>query len=189
MCARPLPCGRVTLDHSKVQEHLRRLEAQRAADAFRDRDPRCPTCGYDLRGLQQLRCPECGARIRTDRYPPPRPSDFAAGFLSLLTNPPRPEVALGIVFATACLLVGHRRGLGAWSLHRTPTAAVLIPAAFQLLVFPAAIVLTFIWLDREMRREQGRLDPRRSPAPLLTRSAWLLAILNTALLAWRLLAR
>ena len=31
-----------------------------AADDFDDDTPRCAACGYDLRGLAQPRCPECG---------------------------------------------------------------------------------------------------------------------------------
>lgn len=30
----------------------------------------CPACGYDLRGLAALQCPECGGRWRTDEVRP-----------------------------------------------------------------------------------------------------------------------
>ena len=33
----------------------------------RQRKGLCPRCGYDLRGLNAARCPECGARLRTQR--------------------------------------------------------------------------------------------------------------------------
>ncbi|MEL6330410.1 MAG: hypothetical protein AAFR38_12190 [Planctomycetota bacterium] len=31
---------------------------------LRDRDARCPGCGYNLRGLEEPRCPECGVELR-----------------------------------------------------------------------------------------------------------------------------
>ena len=39
-----------------VSEHILRDEWQATVP------PICPDCGYDLRGLQTFRCPECGAR-------------------------------------------------------------------------------------------------------------------------------
>jgi hypothetical protein len=42
--------------------------AATAVDAPPDR--RCAGCGYDLRGLEQLRCPECGLAFDPDYFPP-----------------------------------------------------------------------------------------------------------------------
>ena len=32
----------------------------------RDSPPTCPRCGYNLSGLSQCRCPECGTEFRLD---------------------------------------------------------------------------------------------------------------------------
>lgn len=34
--------------------------------AAREAPPLCPKCGYDLSGLSQCRCPECGAEYRLE---------------------------------------------------------------------------------------------------------------------------
>ena len=42
----------------------------------RNAPPLCPKCGYDLSGLTQCRCPECGSEFRLDelwRANPPMP--------------------------------------------------------------------------------------------------------------------
>jgi len=35
--------------------------------AARDKPPTCPRCGYNLSGLSQCRCPECGAEYSLDQ--------------------------------------------------------------------------------------------------------------------------
>jgi len=39
----------------------------RGWQAARDVPPTCPACGYDLSGLTQCRCPECGATYEIDK--------------------------------------------------------------------------------------------------------------------------
>src|SRR5437762_13931644 len=44
--------------------------------------PRCPSCSYELTGLEALTCPECGTALERDfsRYrPSARPSPWSAG--------------------------------------------------------------------------------------------------------------
>jgi hypothetical protein len=37
----------------------------------------CPGCGYDIRGLPELKCPECGAELNPPELPFPTASDAA----------------------------------------------------------------------------------------------------------------
>lgn len=40
---------------------------QRGWRAARDTPPTCPSCGYNLSGLTECRCPECGQTYRIDQ--------------------------------------------------------------------------------------------------------------------------
>lgn len=55
-----------------------------------DQTLHCPTCGYNLTGLPENRCPECGKRFSLERLKRfPNPSVFLelflAGLLLLMT--------------------------------------------------------------------------------------------------------
>jgi hypothetical protein len=49
-----------------------------------ERDIPCPTCGYNLRGLKQASCPECGDRISlTITNFPTRSTEYFTGLVGL----------------------------------------------------------------------------------------------------------
>lgn len=76
-----------------------------------DRDALCPSCRYNLSGIENDRCPECGVRL--------------AEYLKLADTTPR---RLG-----ACLREARRRRILAW------LVAPLIGAALALCVMIAAL--------------------------------------------------
>lgn len=82
----------------------------------------CPKCGYDLRGLEKLRCPECGFRM------PPGACPDCAGRGSWLT--------FGFVKAGAGCIVGGGLLIGVgW----------LVPVPFLASSAIPVLVIGFIW--------------------------------------------
>jgi hypothetical protein len=54
------------------------------ADFLADRDEPCPSCGYNLRGLTQAACPECGASLTLRvNLAEPRLASFIGGVIAL----------------------------------------------------------------------------------------------------------
>ena len=63
--------GTIALDVPRRRQHLHARQRFRArADAAAPPTRRCVNCGYDLRGLEQLRCPECGLAFDPKYLPP-----------------------------------------------------------------------------------------------------------------------
>lgn len=88
-----------------------------------ERDVSCPSCGYNLRGLQSPACPECNQALKLQvGLVEPRLGHFIAGLVGL---------AMGFGF---CFIVGL------WGLFEAPRVAMLIPLAAGVLVLGLALL-------------------------------------------------
>ncbi len=86
------PLGRMTAQPEESPDLLRSYLA--------DRDAPCPNCGYNLRGVEQSSCPECGDSIAlaVTNYPS-RSRGYSAGLIGLSLT-----TALAVVIAIQNLL-------------------------------------------------------------------------------------
>lgn len=97
-----------------------------------ERDVACPSCGYNLRGLQSPACPECNQALRLQvGLAEPRLGHFIAGLVGL---------AMGFGF---CFIVGL------WGLFEAPRATMLIPLAAGVIVLGPSLL---VWV-----RGRGKL--------------------------------
>jgi hypothetical protein len=72
-----------------------------------DRDPRCPLCQYNLRGLTSPRCPECGQAVQLGvSLVEPYLKAWIAMVVGLI-----PPAAFGLFFLIAFLRSGSMRDL------------------------------------------------------------------------------
>ncbi len=94
---------------------------------------RCKRCGYDLRDLQEHRCPECG-RSFDPKKPATWLSEPVSGRKNLLA------AIVGAVLFTIPLAIGLTEDLGAYFQTHSPTA---VRIAVMLLVGPVLIVTAF----------------------------------------------
>lgn len=58
-------------------------------------DARCPSCAYSLKGLDQDRCPECGAALRLSLVRAARPWLWVYGLIGLIVVGAMLALALG----------------------------------------------------------------------------------------------
>jgi hypothetical protein len=127
-------------------------------------DVRCPLCDYDLRGLVDPRCPECGYAF-----------DWAE-----LTDPARrqhrylfehhPERNVWSFFRT---MIGHLRPRRFWGeLHPSQPsrprrligyALVIVLSAFPPMVLPALAAVHYSWKQMETRRQQWTVRLQSTP--------------------------
>ncbi len=126
----------------------------------------CPVCGYDLAGLPEDRCPECGVpfdRAELLLPPPPGPLEQA------LADPMIRHGPLALCIAVSVLCRPHREPLSAWlaiwfvlawgaggawlAMHRTGLLRER-PAALLWLLIPAAAT-AFACGAPEILRVQG----------------------------------
>ena len=127
---------------------------QPAPDRLRARlhsqDTSCPNCGYNLRDLANVRCPECGfvlaveiledSQARTHR-------DRSVHYILTAAA----TIALLISLTVIALQVAPSVGITAW------------PKPFPLRLLPAAITIV-VWVYWTMRREYvDPRSPRRNP--------------------------
>lgn len=97
-----------------------------------ERDVACPSCGYNLRGLQSPACPECNQALKLQvGLAEPRIGHFIAGLVGL---------AMGFGF---CFIVGL------WGLFAAPRTTMLIPLGAGVVVLGASL---WLWV-----RARGRL--------------------------------
>ncbi len=68
--------------------------------ATEDTRLRCPACGYNLTGLNQASCPECGQRFLITARKPPRPPLTALHWTLLIIF-----IAVGLVLVGFPLLL------------------------------------------------------------------------------------
>lgn len=88
-----------------------------------ERDVACPSCGYNLRGLQSPVCPECNQALKLQvGLAEPRLGHFIAGLVGL---------AMGFGF---CFIVGL------WGLFEAPRWNMLIPLAAGVLALGPALL-------------------------------------------------
>ena len=99
-----------------------------------ERDSACPSCGYNLRGLQSPACPECNQSLKLQvGLAEPRLGHFIAGLVGL---------AMGFGF---CLIVG------AWGLFEAPQAAMLVPLGAGVIVLGPALLIWVRWRGKLRR--------------------------------------
>jgi hypothetical protein len=127
---------------------------------LRDRDVACPTCLYNLRGVEGDRCPECGSPLRLEVA-----GSISGAFLWL-------SALLGTSVGTLIALVSLLAALrDVWRLLDDPQRALRVQAgvmsATELPRWPSVIALTAVlsllsfalaWLLTS-RRRFGRLAP------------------------------
>src|SRR6185369_5341829 len=87
------------IDPRVVTVNVRSSRTRRISGALAGRDVACPKCGYNLRGLKQGQCPECGREIEWSDIPGnERPMRWLIHAFDL--------VGLGITIALNGTLVG-----------------------------------------------------------------------------------
>ncbi len=129
---------------NKWQRDLVTLRERReeAAQKHRDRKILCPRCGYDIQGMPDRRCSECGLFVKS-RW---RNGRFAAG------SAWRYGMLWGAAGGSLYILIF---GMGGWLLIYTPAIRVLLPyepllylaiAAFAAHWFVVAGILMFVIL-------------------------------------------
>lgn len=110
---------------------------------LRDRDTRCPRCGYALRGLTTPRCPECGDRLTLEvALVEPRLGAFITTLVAC---------SLGFGGSTLFLSLALREAPRSWW---TGACAILLET--QLLLTLAALAALLL-----LRRRVRRLTPAR----------------------------
>ncbi len=103
-----------------------------------ERDSACPSCGYNLRGLQSPACPECNQALKLQvGLAEPRLGHFIAGLVGL---------AMGFGF---CLIVGL------WGLFEAPRATMLIPLAAGVIVIGLSLLAWVCWRGKLRRASDG----------------------------------
>ncbi|MFO0835357.1 MAG: hypothetical protein U0638_10320 [Phycisphaerales bacterium] len=91
-----------------------------------ERDVACPSCGYNLRGLQSPACPECNQALKLQvGLVEPRLGQFLTGLIGL---------TMGFGF---CFIVGL------WGLVKAPRATILVPLAAGVLVLTPSL---WLWI-------------------------------------------
>jgi hypothetical protein len=101
-------------------------DARLLREFLADRDRSCPTCGYNLRNLTSMFCPECGAELRLQVG---TPAPLASNMVWLMA-PPLGMISLGILFLILIIPLGAPRGWG-WPLLEM-TAVLDIPLCLYL---------------------------------------------------------
>ena len=114
-------------------------------DLRRPKDPRCPSCGYDITDAQQARCPECGTVLL-------RSDSLRKGAGRTWRNP---------FTWTALAFVGWLFGVTGYAFGRTRSVRIPPPTdAYLVVAFGSMILLIWsylAWRDPELpwRRPPG----------------------------------
>ena len=98
------------------------------------RDVACPVCKYNLRGLTQPRCPECGRQLELSV----RATDGPLGLWIAALVATLPATPFGVVLICA-LFINH--GWGTIYIHSGTDMWNLTLAIYSILAIPAAVAL------------------------------------------------